>query len=215
MIMVSRTRMVWLDLDDPLEVNLRKIAAHPFSAFPIGRGTPDAIRSVVHAEDLLARALLGETVDLQAVSRPALFVPESMSAFQALNKFREKHAHLALVVDEYGGVDGIVTLTDLVEELVGDISDIDGNDDHAVHQRDDGSWLISGRMPIDDLKELLEVEHLPDEEQGRYQTLGGFMLAQLGHLPQPSEFFIWNGLRFEVMDMDGPRIDKVLVKRNS
>ncbi len=204
MVMTPRTQI-------PVEQNLRKIVASPYAAFPVGRGTPDKIRGVVYAKDLLARVLTGQPIDLQAAVRPALFVPESMSAFRALNKFRETRSHLALVVDEYGGVDGLVTLTDLVEELVGDMPDLGETGEQAVVQREDGSWLVSGRLPIDELKELLGVEYLPGEEAGRYHTLGGFVLTQLGHMPSVSEHFDWGGLRFEVVDMDGPRIDKVLV----
>ncbi|MFL5807635.1 MAG: hemolysin family protein [Roseiflexaceae bacterium] len=211
MVMTPRTQMVWLDLDDPVEQNLRKILASPYAAFPVGRGTPDKIRGVVYAKDLLARVLTGQPIDLQAAVCPALFVPESMAAFRALHKFRETRSHLALVVDEYGGVDGLVTLTDLVEELVGDMPDLGETGEQAVVQREDGSWLVSGRLPIDELKELLGVEYLPGEEAGRYHTLGGFVLTQLGHMPSVSEHFDWGGLRFEVVDMDGPRIDKVLV----
>jgi putative hemolysin len=211
MVMTPRTQMVWLDLDDSAEQNLRKVAASPYAAYPVGSGTPDKIRGVVYAKDLLAHALTGQPIDLQATARPALFVPESMSAFRALNKFREARSHLALVVDEYGGVDGLVTLTDLVEELVGHVPDLGETGEPAVVQRDDGSWLVSGRLPIDELKALLGVEYLPGEEAGRYQTLGGFVLTQLGHMPSASEHFDWGGLRFEVVDMDGPRIDKVLV----
>jgi putative hemolysin len=211
MVMTPRMQMVWLDLDDPAEQNLRIIAASPYGAFPIGRGTPDKIRGVVYAKDLLGRALMDQPIDLQAAVRPALFVPESMSAFRALNKFRETRSHLALVVDEYGGVDGLVTLTDLVEELVGHMPDVGDVGEPAVVRREDGSWLMSGRLPIGDLKDLLGVEELPGEHAGRYQTLGGFVLAQLGHMPSASEYFMWGGLRFEVVDMDGPRVDKVLV----
>lgn len=211
MLMIPRTRMVWLDLEDPLEENFKKIVDNPFTTFPVGHGTPDSIRSVIHAEDLLAKALLNEPIDLKSVCRPALFVPDSMSAFQALDKFREKHAHLALVVDEYGGVDGLVTLSDLVEEIVGDMAEVGPPSEQMIITRDDGSWLMSGRLPIDELKEHLEIDYLEEEEEGRFQTLGGFVLNQLGHLPTPSESFEWDGFRFEVMDMDGPRIDKILV----
>jgi putative hemolysin len=180
----------------------------------VGQGNPDAIRGVLQAMDVLAQVLAGKPADIQAALCPAVFVPESMSAFQALDKIRAARSHIALVVDEYGGIEGLVTLTDLVEEIIGDIHTNETAELEVV-RRDDGSLLMSGRLPIDEFKEHVGIEHLPEEEEGSYRTLGGFILSHLGHIPSVSEHFDWGGLRFEVVDMDGPRIDKVLVIANT
>ena len=210
-LMTPRRDMVWLDLDEGGEANHRKIVESPFSRFPVAQGSLDNVLGIVRAKDALAYCLSERGLDLKAVLKPALFVPENLPALHLLENFKKSRPHLALVVDEYGGIQGLVTLNDILEAIVGDMPTPGRLQEHGAQQREDGSWLLDGLMPVDEFKELFQLKKLPEEETGIYQTLGGFMMAQLGRVPEPADHFEWQGMRFEVMDMDGKRVDKVLV----
>jgi len=203
--MTPRPEIVWLDTSDTPEELRKKIIENPFIAFPVCSGSPDNVQGVVRSTDLLRRYLSGEPIDLSALMTEVLFVPESVIARDALERLRRSPAHLALVIGEHGDVQGLVTMRDLLAEVVGDL------DENAAVMRSDGSWLIDGLMPSDELKALLDVEQLPNEAD--YQTVGGFVMTQLGHIPRVAELFVWGGYRFEVVDMDGKRVDKVLVRK--
>ncbi len=206
LMMIPRTEIEWLNLDDPLEDNLGKIIASGHSRFPVAQGALDHVVGVVRAKDLLNRTLTGQPVDLKSCLREPLFVPESAPASSVLELFKQSRKHIALVIGEHGGVEGLVTINDLIEEIVGDI------ERPQVTERADGSWLLDGLLPVEDLKDLLDIKDLPEEEEGHYQTLGGFIMAHLGRIPAAADRFEWGGFGFEVMDMDGRRVDKVLVK---
>ena len=143
--------------------------------------------------------------------QPPVFVPESMRALDMLELFKQSSSHMALVVDEYGGLQGLVTLHDILAAVVGDVPTAGEMVEPRAVQRDDGSWLLDGSLPVDELQDRLNIGQLPSVEGGTYQTLGGFIMAQLGRVPTISEHFVWNRWRFEVIDMDGHRVDKVLV----
>jgi len=166
---------------------------------------------VVRAKELLARTLAGESLDLKASMRPPLVVPVSMRALKALEMFRKSGRHLALVVDEYGGIEGLITLNDILAGIVGDVPAVGQEAAPQAVRREDDSWLMDGALPVDEFKELLQIAHLPDEQRGRYHTLAGFVITQLGTIPAAGDQFEWNGYRFEIADMDGRRVDKVLV----
>src|SRR5207249_4676912 len=168
---------------------------------------------IVQAKDLLTRCLAGGKMDLKLNLRPPLFVPEGVPALKLLEMFKKSRTHMALVVDEYGGVEGLVTLNDILEDLVGDVALVDMPQERQVHQRPDGSWLIDGKLQIDDLKEVLKISKVPDEESGSYQTLGGLVMMQVGRVPVTGDTFEAEGYKFEVVDMDGKRVDKVLVSK--
>ena len=208
-VMTPRTEIVWLDLDDPHEVNVSKVVEGRFSRLPVGRGDLDHVVGVVRAKDLLARVLSGQALDLEACLRQPIYVPESATAALTLEQFKETGLQMALVLDEHGGIAGLVTLLDLTAEIVGDIGE-----PQAV-QRDDGSWLLDGLLPVDEVQALLALAELPGAETGAYRTLGGLMMTMLGRIPAAADAIDWNGWRFEVMDMDGRRVDKVLVQRTS
>jgi putative hemolysin len=203
--MTPRTEIVWLDIEATDETTRRVIIEHPYTAFPVCGGTPDNVLGVVRSQDLLRRYLSNETIELRALLKESLFIPESVTATRALELLRNSKAHLALVIGEHGDVRGLVTLRDLIEEVVGNV------DEQAAILREDGSWLIDGLMPIDELKALFDIEELPNEYD--YETVGGFVMAQLGHIPRTGAFFTWNELRFEVIDMDGKRVDKVMAQK--
>ena len=141
--------------------------------------------------------------------KPPLFVPENLPALQLLENFKKSSPHLGLAVDEYGGIQGLVTLNDILEAIVGDIPAMGQPAEPGAKQREDGSWLLDGLMPVDEFKDLFQLKKMPEEETGIYQTLVGFMMTQLGRIPEPADHFEWQGMRFEVMDMDGKRVDKV------
>jgi putative hemolysin len=171
----------------------------------------DHLVGVARAKDLLVPLLTGQPGALEALVHQPVVVPESLPALRVLDRFRQAGIHLALVVDEYGGIQGLVTPIDLLEALVGDIPDAGMPAEPAAVRRDDGSWLVDGMLPADELKSLLPIGSLPGEGTGVYQTVSGLVMQQLGRIPSTGDRFAWGGFRFEVVDMDGHRVDKVLV----
>jgi putative hemolysin len=204
-LMTPRTEIIWLDIKDtPDEIRI-KIVESPYSRFPVCQDNLDTVLGIVKARDLLAPpGLSSEGFKLKDKLRPAFYVPETMFASRALEVFKEKHAELMLVIDEFGGLQGLLTLDDIIEEIVGDIEA-----EPQATQRQDGSWLLDGMMEVDNFKEIFKLEKLPHEDE--YETLSGFVMTTLGRVPQAADHFEWNGLRFEVVDMDGRRVDKVLI----
>lgn len=210
-LMTPRIGIVWLDINDPPEKLHRKVAESAYSRFPVCRGKLDNLLGIVKAKDMLSRCVSGAPLDLQAALKQPLFVPESTPAIRALEMFKAARTHVALVIDEYGAVEGLVTTNDILEAIVGDIAPVQSEADKDAVQREDGSWLLEGALPVDEFREIFSVERLPGEERGAYHTLAGFILFHLGRLPSEADHFDWHGLRFEIVDMDGKRIDKVLV----
>jgi putative hemolysin len=177
----------------------------------VSRNGIDAIEGIVHAKDLLDRMLAGQSFDLAECMRKPLFVHEGTSVLKLLDLFRSSVVHMALVVDEYGSFEGIVTTTDILAAIAGEFPEDEGDAESTVVRRDDGSWLIDGGIDIDQLERLLNRRDLKSNED--YHTLAGFLLWEFGHLPKVGEHFDWKNLRFEVVDMDGRRIDRVLISR--
>lgn len=210
-LMTPRTQIAWLDRDDSSERIQQKIIASGHSCFPVAAGSLDKVDGVVQAKDLLAHSLEGRGLNLQAPMHQPLFVPRTITALEVLELFKGSGQHIALVVDEYGGIEGLLTHHDILEAIAGDIPfDAQAHDPKAV-RRHDGSWLLDGMLSIDEFKEIFHIEALPGEKRDAYQTLGGFVFTKMGRIPALSDSFEWNGVRFEVVDMDGKRIDKVLV----
>jgi putative hemolysin len=214
-LMKPRRDVVWLDVEDPFSENQKKLASSLYSRFPVGQGSLDNVLGIVQTKDLLTRCLAGSKVDLRENLRPPLFVPEGLPALRLLEMFKKSRTHMALVVDEYGGIEGLVTLNDILEDLVGEVASVDMPEEQQIHQRPDGSWLIDGKLQVDDLKEVLKISKLPDEESGSYQTLGGLVMLQVGRVPVTGDTFETEGYKFEVVDMDGKRVDKVLVSKKA
>lgn len=210
-LMTPRMNIVWLDVNDPPEKVHRKVAESTYSRFPVCRGNLDNLLGIVKAKDMLSRCVSGASLDLQASLKQPVFVPESTPAIRALEMFKAARTHLALVIDEYGAVEGLVTTNDILEAIVGDIAPVQSDAGNDAVQREDGSWLLDGALPVDEFREIFSVERLPGEERGAYHTLAGFILFHLGRIPSEADHFEWHGLRFEIVDMDGNRIDKVLV----
>jgi putative hemolysin len=210
-LMTPRIDIVWLDLNDPVETNRNKMLDSRHTRFPVCQDSLDEVLGIVHVTDLLADQWLGQPLTLTAHLRPPLFIPENTRALKVLELFKQSATHMALVVDEYGVTQGMVTLNDIMEVIIGEIPFDDQLQESPAIQREDGSWLLDGLLPIDKFCELFHLEEIPEEARGNYQTLGGFVIHQLGRIPTSSDHFDWETLRFEVLDMDGNRVDKILV----
>lgn len=210
-IMTPRPDIAYLDLDDPPQVNRDKLAGAHYLTWPVCRDGLDQVIGVLYAKDVLRHALAGAELDIEGTAHPAVFVPESISPMQLIETFRRRRTTVALIVDEYGGLEGMVTLSDLLEAIVGDLPWASSGDeeDEAV-RREDGSWLLDAGLQIERLQTIFPGTPPPDPRSG-YHTLGGLVLDRLGRIPSVGDHFDWGGLRFEVVDMDRRRIDRLLV----
>ncbi len=211
-LMTPRSEIVWLDLEESLEETRHKLINSRHTRLPVAQGSLDKVLGIVHAKDLLARNLDGRSLDLQSVMIKPLFVPENMSALKMVERFRESRVQIALVIDEFGGIQGLVTSFDVLEGIAGDIPVFGEPAEPEVIRREDGTWLLDGGLPIDEFKQIFDLDSLPDERIDRYQTLAGLLMSVIGRIPATGDRFEAAGLRFEVVDMDGFRVDKVLVE---
>lgn len=211
-LMTPRSDIVYLDLDDGIDENLKKVVDSDHARFPVCRSGLREVVGVVSARQLLKQAVQGEKMSLDTAQQPAVFVPESLTGMELLENFRATSSHVALVVDEYGEVQGLVTPQDLFEAIAGEFKTPSPEDAWAV-QRKDGSWLLDGLIPVPELKDRLELERVPEEDYGRYNTLSGMLMLLLGRVPHTADVAEWEGWRFEIVDMDHKRIDKVLATR--
>jgi putative hemolysin len=212
-IMTPRADIYTIDLDEPGTAVRQQLADSPHHRVVVIRGGFEKVLGVLHVGDLLSPAFEGRPLDIERLVRPPLYVPESVTTTKLLELFRKMRAQFALIVDEYGEVQGLVTLTDVMASIVGDVPDEGVAAEQDAVQRDDGSWLVDGAIGIERFRTLLDLDSLPGEEEGAYHTLAGFVLYQLGHIPAVSERFEAAGLRVEVVDMDRTRIDKLIVYR--
>jgi putative hemolysin len=215
-IMTPRPEIAWLDMEATFEENREKILGSSYSRFPVCRGSLDEVLGIIHTKDMLADCISGKPIDLSGHTRKALTIPETIPVLKSLESFKESGIHIALVIDEYGSLQGLVTLNDIMESIVGDIATHDQKEEQpGAVRREDGSWLVDGMQTVEDFKDLMEIDHLPEENTDTYQTLGGFVMMQLGRIPKAGDHFRQDGVRYEVMDMDGNRVDKVLVKKEA
>jgi putative hemolysin len=212
-IMTPRRDVEMVEADSTLAEVLDELLESGYSRFPVYEDSPDQIAGTVHVRDLLVLyRRQGETAKVRDVLSPPVYVPENSRAAALLPLFRKTRRHIAIVVGELGGVEGVVTLEDVLEEIVGEIDDeYDDASTPPVVRREDGSLLVEGALSIDEVKRLLDVDELPNEESYRFDTLAGFVISLLGHIPNAGESVKWSGWRFEVVDMDGLRVDKVLI----
>jgi putative hemolysin len=210
-LITPRTDVEWLDVNDTSAELSTQLQHHTHSRYPVGDGDLDNVVGLVLVKDLFAAALSGAPIDLRAVMQQPLFIPDSMPALEALERLRQTRTHIALVIDEYGGLEGIVTLADFVEAIIGEVPDTYDDPDPDIVQRADGSYLLDGMLAIDRFQQLMEVKNMPEDSEGYYQTLGGFVMSMLGRVPTAGDSFDWQNMRLEVLDMDGRRVDKVLV----
>jgi putative hemolysin len=210
-LMTPRPDVVWIDKDASARELHETIAAHPHNRFPVCDGGLDQVLGIARAKDLLTACLSGSPLNLAANLRKPLFVPESNPALRMLELFKQTGTHVALVVDEYGQVEGLVSHHDIMEAIVGDIRSVDLPKEREIVQLEDGSYLLDGALPADEFRALLQID--PADDEGYYDTVAGFVLEQLGRIPATGEHFQWRGWKFEIVDMDDRRIDKVRVSR--
>lgn len=212
--MIPRADIVWLDAGAPFEQMLQRMVDSGRSRYPVCRGSLDDVIGVVAAHTLLPPLAQGCQPDLNEHMRPPVFVPETLSGMELLENFRQTSADMVFVVDEYGAVQGVITERDLLEAITGEFGVAAGEEAWAT-QRDDGSWLMDGLIPIPELKDRLGLKDVPEEDRGRYNTLAGMVMLLLGRLPLTGDSVEWGGWRFEVVDLDGKRVDKLLVQRSA
>jgi len=205
-----RPDVIWLDIDADDETIVRTVMENPFSRFPVAEGTIDRVKGVVRAKEVLGSPAPRSLSMLMSLP---LVIPETLPALLALERFRQASEHFAVVIDEYGGTAGVVTLQDILEAIVGDLPEIGDTVERGAVQRADGSWLFEGGLAADAVADHLNVAEFPGFEDGLFETLAGFIVTQFGHLPSVGEFFVWGNWRFEVVDMDGHRVDQVLVEK--
>ena len=212
--MIPRAEIHWLDANDPIEKVLKAVIDEAHARYPVCRGGLDDVIGVITAQGLLRPLAEGRTPVLTEELQPPVFVPETLSGMELLDHFRTHVAQLVFVVDEYGAVQGVITLRDVLEAITGEFSPESDDDAWAV-RREDGSWLMDGLIPVPEIKDRLEIKDLPEEDRGRYNTLAGMIMLLLGRLPRTTDAVQWGDWRFEVVDLDGKRVDKVLVSRNT
>ena len=208
-IMTPRVDMMWLSAEDSAHDNHSIIRSSGYSRFPVAKGDLEEIVGIVHAKDMLNAVLGGQTPPLKSVMRPALTVPDTTTVLRLLEQFKSSKQHIAIVADEYGSVEGLVSATDILQAIAGDMPERGQESDSPSVQREDGSWLIDGMIPIDEVEHLIGLKDMVGE--GDFHTLAGFVVDKLGRLPNTGDHFTWDDTKFEVVDMDGRRVDKVLV----
>jgi putative hemolysin len=208
-IMTPRPDVVWLDVGDSQEVVINEIRTSGHSRFPVCRGELDEIVGIIHNKDLLELAFQGKAVDLAKAAAKPLVVHDGTAILKLLDMMKKSGLHMAIVVDEYGSVEGLATITDILETIAGDLPEPGEMVEVDAVQREDGSWLVNGSMPVDEFEDDFGIRGLRDG--GDYHTIAGFVLHGIGHIPKPGESFEHEGVHFEVVDMDGRRIDKILV----
>ena len=210
-LMTPRTQMVWLDLEDGLEENLKFIQEHHQNVFLVGKDNLDEFVGLIYSKEILNELLSHKELDFEKLVHKPMFVPRAMESFRVLEKFRESDVNEAVVLDEYGGVVGFITIFDIINEVLGDITGKRIANSPQIIQRDENSWYIDGLFDIDDFKAKFDLETLPNEDNGHFQTMGGFITSYFGYIPKVGEIIIWNKFRFEIISMDKARIDRILV----
>ncbi|RTZ48108.1 HlyC/CorC family transporter [Candidimonas sp. SYP-B2681] len=208
-LMIPRSDVVFIDINQPADENLHRLIESEHSRFPVCDGSLDNMLGVIHAKQALAHMAKGQTPDFSVNLHPVLYVPETLTGMELLEQFRANNMQMAFVIDEYGEIEGVVTLQDVLEIVTGEFTTNNEEDAWAV-QREDSSWLLDGTIPIPELKDHLQLKSVPEEQKGRYHTLSGMIMLLLGRIPSAGDQVSWQGWRFEVVDMDQKRIDKVL-----
>lgn len=212
-LMQHRMEIEFIDINDSTE-NIKKQAADtPFSRLPVCDGSIDEMLGIVKIKDLILKGFDGNSFDIKPFLHKPIYVPENMKAYKALELFKKNRTRFALVINEYGSIEGLITITDILESIVGDIEIDPAENASMIIKREDGSYLIDGLILIDELKEALQINKLPNEEHREFDTLAGFIIMELGKIPAEGDKFSWSNFTFEVVDMDGNRIDKVLVHK--
>jgi putative hemolysin len=208
-LMTPRADIVWLDVNESIQESRRKIAHHKYSFYPVAQDAVDNIVGVVSGKELLSRTMEGKPFNLKEMSRKPILVYEMTPAVKVMQLFKKTGTHVAFVMDEFGVIQGMVTMGDILCSVFEEVEDTS----EEIVAREDGSWLIAGSLPLDELIDYVETDEISEEERAKMNTVGGFVMSKIGAVPSEGQHFVWRGLRFEVVDMDGRRVDKVLVSR--
>ncbi len=211
-LMTPRSEIIYLDIDKPLESSLGSLMNSDHSRYPVCHGGLHNTIGIITAKRLLKQRIKGDSSSIQDYLQPAIFVPETLTGIKLLEQFRESGVQMVFVIDEYGEILGLITLQDVLEALAGEFKPRDPEDVWGV-QREDGSWLLDGLIPVPELKDRLNLKAVPEEQKGRYNTLSGMMMWLIGSVPRTCDVVEWEGWRLEVVDLDGNRVDKVLASR--
>lgn len=210
-LMTPHTEIVWLDVNDSPEEIRTKLRECKYSSVPVVRGSLDSLVGIVRANDVVTQLLASEPLNLEKLARPVLFVPETTTVSRLVEQLRRSAEPSVMVIDEHGGIQGLITEHDILEAIVGALPSAHDLTEPQAIQRDDGSWLLDGLMTLDEVREVVDIGLLPGEERGTFETLGGFVMDRLGAVPTTGASFMWGKFRFEVVDMDERRVDKILV----
>lgn len=214
-LMIPRMDIEWVDINIPANELLKVLDESPHTRFPVCDGELDEVLGLITTKDILSQMLAENPLDLKAIMKAPLFAPENMRVVQLLEIFKKTPDHIALVTDEYGGIQGLVTLHDVLESIVGDVPSSSVLPETQIVQRKDGSWIVDGMIPVDEFKEQFDIDELPEEEKGSYRTLAGFCMRQIGSIPKVGDEFLWHKKRYKIVKMDGRRVDKVLINNIS
>lgn len=212
-VMTPRSKMVWIDIDSDFEALKTAVLANQYSYYPVCRDTIDHVEGIINSDALLAAFIAGEKIRMKELMYQPLLIPENMKALQVMELFKRKHIHMGIVIDEYGAVQGLVTVTDILEAIVGDMPEIHDKEEKQIIRRDKNTWYLDGLLSTADYKEYFKGATLPDEKEGGFNTIGGFVMHKLGKVPTSGDRFTLGQYRFEVVDMDGNRVDKVMLVR--
>jgi putative hemolysin len=214
MLMTPRIDLVWLDINDSFETNLQLIHENDFTHFLVADGDLDQVLGILHIRDLVKNISLKDpiAIDFKTLAKEPLYVPESMRPFKLLEQFKEHDVHLAIVIDEFGTIQGVITLNDVMQDITDASHDLEDEDNSQIVRREDGTYFVDGMLGKNELKEFLEISELLDEEENHYTTAAGFLMYSLKKVPRLGEHFNWKGIDFEIADMDGNRVDKIIVR---
>jgi putative hemolysin len=212
-IMTPRIKVIYFDVTDSFEENIKKILQNPHRYYPVFDRGLDNFKGIIDIKDIITQQINGEELNFKALVKEAPCVIEDTLGPDLLEQFRKYKTHIAIVVDEYGTMQGIVTLVDLFETLVGAFPESQLEKHYEIVQREDGSWLCDGLTPIDEIEDLLEADIVSKFEDNDFNTIAGFFLMRIKHVPNTGEYIHWDRFKFEIMDMDGTRIDKILIQK--
>ena len=214
-IMTAANKIVWIDIDSDIESLKKAVLENQFGYYPVCKKDLDDVKGIINSDSLLAAFISNQKINVRDLMYKPLLIPENLKALQVMELFKRNHIHMGIVIDEYGNVQGLVTVTDILEAIVGDLPEIKDREEKDIIRRNQNSWLIDGLVSTADFKDYFNIDHLPEEREADFNTIGGFVMHVLGRVPVSGDHFEANGFRFEVVDMDGNRVDKIMIVRLS
>ena len=213
-IMTASNKIIWIDIDSDIESLKKAVLQNQFSYYPVCKKDLDDVKGIINSDSLLAAFIANQKISIKDLMYKPLLIPENLKALQVMELFKRNHIHMGIVIDEYGNVQGLVTVTDILEAIVGDLPEINDREEKKIIRRNQNSWLVDGLLSTAEFKEHFKIDHLPGEKEADYNTIGGFAMHILGRVPISSDHFEIFGYRFEVVDMDGNRVDKIMIVRS-